>query len=143
MPLYYNRSSACDDKGQYDCAIAYQKLRQHDNAIADFREAIELAVKSSNSSNQSLEMLIVGDHDRAMELARTAVNEHPDDWLGHYALGQCLRWASDFSQAAEALERANNLHPGDPSVATALAIARQLDGDLEGAISALREALSR
>src|SRR5262245_25138505 len=91
--------------------------------------------------NEAMKLLSSGRLEEATMLSRNAVQQNPNDWYAHYALGQCLRFARDFPEACAALSRANDLKPRQPSVLLALAIARQLNAEYPGATEAIKVAI--
>jgi tetratricopeptide (TPR) repeat protein len=95
----------------------------------------------SDLSNRSLEQLQRGDIKAAGEIAYEAITRFPSDWHGYYALGQAFRYSNRFVEACGALEAAFELEPRDTSLLLALAIARQLSGQLASSIEALRVCL--
>ena len=95
----------------------------------------------SDESNQALELLASGRFDEGRGLALSAIQRNSSDWHAHYALGQYFRFIQDFPQACLALTRARELLPDDTTVLLALAISRQLNGEYEASIEAVKAAI--
>jgi tetratricopeptide (TPR) repeat protein len=92
-------------------------------------------------SNIAMELLSKGQLREAGPVAKQAVREQPGDWHARYVLGRCLQDSNDLAGAVGELLEANRLSHGNPSILLALGIAKQLSGDCEGALNALRQAL--
>ena len=95
----------------------------------------------SDASNKALEIFGSGDIQQALNRAIDAVNEQPNDWHCHYAVGVCLRRLNNLPGACEAYENALSLDPKQAPVLLALAIARQLNSQLEESVSAAKRAI--
>lgn len=73
--------------------------------------------------------------------ARAAIAANPDDPSAHLRLGNALRAQGRFAEAAETLETATKLQPGDFISRNALMVALHRIGRIEDAIAVGREAM--
>ena len=71
-----------------------------------------------------------------------AVKLSPADAEVHYARGDVLQNTQDYAQAKIEFERAVQLRPRDYFLWVVLGVARDADGDREGALRALRQAVA-
>jgi tetratricopeptide (TPR) repeat protein len=120
--------------GCFDVSRAKELANPVFSAIRDARPLKALPYKA-------MELLASGRVHEASGLAGKAVQQNPDDWYAHYALGQCLRYAQDYPKACATLSRANELAPRQSAVLLALAIAQQLNAEYPAAVETIRLAL--
>jgi tetratricopeptide (TPR) repeat protein len=95
----------------------------------------------SDASNNALQIFQSGDVRQGLSLASDAVDQNPNDWHCHYAVGVCLRQLKQYSDACNAYENALRLDAKQPPVLLALSIARQLNSELEKSVSAAKLAI--
>jgi tetratricopeptide (TPR) repeat protein len=95
----------------------------------------------SDASDNALHIFNTGNIQRALALAIKSVDENPNDWHCHYAVGICLRHLKYFSRACDAYENSLKLDQNQPSVLLALAIARQLNDQLDQSVVAAKRAI--
>ncbi len=100
--------------------------------------------------------LRAGNHDRALELARSVAEAHPGKWQAHFIEGRALIQLARYDEAREPLRRAVEIEPEQSGVALAIARthsvpARQVLGSEEaasdaeavrGAVEQLRQAIA-
>lgn len=84
-----------------------------------------------------------GQHERAIELYRTILEEDPDGLKARKNLADLLSWEKKFEEAIEEYEKVLRLDPDDADVKASLARVLFWKGDLDEAETFLREALER
>jgi tetratricopeptide (TPR) repeat protein len=95
----------------------------------------------SYASNNALQILNSGDVQRGLELAIDAVDQTPNDWHCHYAVGIGLRHLKRYPEACNAYENALKFDHNQPPVLLALAIARQLNEQFDESVVAAKRAI--
>ena len=92
----------------------------------------------------NLGALLFARGDRAGALARysEALHYAPDHYRAHFNLGMTLGEAGEIERGIEHLEAALRSAPFEPSIWNGLGALRLLQGDLDGAEAALRQALA-
>jgi tetratricopeptide (TPR) repeat protein len=102
-------------------AFAYQELGDHDKAIATFTEARRRSPKDSNITAYLLEATIAAKkYSAALELAKTALADHPDDLRLQRLEAQALRHTGKANEGVSVLEAAVKAHADDPTAYIAL-----------------------
>ncbi|MBZ5559550.1 MAG: tetratricopeptide repeat protein [Acidobacteriia bacterium] len=102
--------------------FAYQELGQYDKAIASFEDARTLAPKDPSIAGYLIEANIAAKkYGAAIDLAKAALVDHPDD-LGLTRLqAQALRQSGKADQGIALLEAAVKTHADEPMAYIALA----------------------
>lgn len=105
-PLFYQRG------------ITYERSKQWDRAMADFRKALELEPDQPDVLNYlGYSWVERGENlTDAESMIRKAVEQRPEDGYIVDSLGWVLFRFGEFDQAAEQLERAVELRPVDPVI---------------------------
>jgi tetratricopeptide (TPR) repeat protein len=124
---FVNRSKASD--AQTDVALllphlgfAYQELGQHDKSIAAFEEARRISPKDPSVAGYLIEANIAArKYSAAVDVARAALADHPDDLRLTRLQAQALRHAGKGDQGIAALEEAVKKHADEPFAYIALA----------------------
>jgi tetratricopeptide (TPR) repeat protein len=102
--------------------FAYQELGQHDKAIATFEQARRLAPKDPSVAGYLVEANIAAKkYAAAVEVARAAAADHPDDLRLLRLEARALRYAGKPEQGISLLEEALKKHAGEPTAYVALA----------------------
>jgi tetratricopeptide (TPR) repeat protein len=124
--------------------FAHQELGQHDKAIAAFEEARRLSPRDPAVAAYLVEANIAARRfSSAVEAARTAVAEHPDDLRLTRLHAQALRHSGKADQGVAVMEDALKKHDNDPAAYIALA---QLYSEVDRgpqAVKVLRDAQSK
>ncbi len=116
--------------------FAYQELGQHDKAIAAFEEARRLSPKDPAVAGYLVEANIAAKRfSSAVEVARTALAEHPDDLRLTRLHAQALRQSGKAGQGIAVMEDALKKHAEDPAAYIALA---QLYADVDRGAQAVQ-----
>lgn len=96
-------------------AFAYQELGQHDKAIASFEEAHRLAPTDSSIAGYLVEANIAAKkYGAAIEVAKAALVEHPNDLRLTRLEAQALRQSGKTDQGISLLEDAVKKHADEP-----------------------------
>jgi tetratricopeptide (TPR) repeat protein len=96
-------------------AFAYQELGQHDKAIASFEEARRLAPTDSAIAGYLIEANIAAKkYGAAIEAAKAALVEHPNDLRLTRLQAQALRQSGKTDQGITLLEDAVKKHADEP-----------------------------
>jgi tetratricopeptide (TPR) repeat protein len=117
-------SDAADDAGLLlpHLGFAYQELGQHDKSIAAFEEARRLSPKDPSVAGYLIEAHIAAKkYSSAVDVAREALVDHPDDLRLTRLQAQALRHAGKGDQGIAALEEAVKKHADEPLAYIALA----------------------
>jgi hypothetical protein len=77
-----------------------------------------------------------------VDYAQTSVRKSPNDAEVHAARGIVLQRTEDYAEGCRELERAVQLRPRDYFLWMMLGITRDLNGDQQGALTALRESVA-
>jgi tetratricopeptide (TPR) repeat protein len=102
--------------------FAYQELGQHDKAIATFEQARRLAPKDPSVAGYLVEANIAAKkYAAAVEVARAAAADHPDDLRLLRLEARALRFAGKPEQGISLLEEAVKKHADEPTAYVALA----------------------
>jgi tetratricopeptide (TPR) repeat protein len=124
--------------------FAYEELGQLDKAIATFEEARKLSPKDPVIASYLIEANIdAKKYAAAVEAARAAVAEHPDDLRLVRLHAQALRQNGQPDQGVAALEAALKKHEDDPAAYIAMA---QIYSDVDRgpeAVKVLQQAQSK
>jgi tetratricopeptide (TPR) repeat protein len=124
--------------------FAYQELGQHDKAIATFEQARRLAPKDPSVAGYLVEANIAAKkYAAAVEVARAAAADHPDDLRLLRLEARALRFAGKPEQGISLLEEAVKKHADDPTAYVALA---QVYGEADRgaqAVKVLQEAQAK
>jgi tetratricopeptide (TPR) repeat protein len=124
--------------------FAHQELGQHDKAIAAFEEAHRLSPKDPAVAGYLIQANIAAKRfASAVEVARTALTEHPGDLRLIRLHAQALRQSGKPDQGVAVMEEALKKHDDDPAAYIALA---QLYSDVDRgaqAVKVLRDAQAK
>jgi tetratricopeptide (TPR) repeat protein len=124
--------------------FAHQELGQHDKAIAAFEEAHRLSPKDPAVAGYLIQANIAAKKfASAVEVARTALAEHPGDLRLTRLHAQALRQSGKPDQGVAVMEDALKKHDDDPAAYIALA---QLYSDVDRgaqAVKILRDAQAK
>jgi tetratricopeptide (TPR) repeat protein len=124
--------------------FAHQELGQYDKAIAAFEEARRLAPKDPAVVSYLIEANIAAKrYASAVDVARTALAEHPDDLRLTRLQAQALRQSGKGDQGVAVMEDALKKHVDEPAAYIALA---QLYADVDRgaqAVKVLRDAQAK
>jgi tetratricopeptide (TPR) repeat protein len=102
--------------------FAYQELGQHDKAIATFEQARRLAPKDPSVAGYLVEANIAAKrYAAAVDVARAAAAEHPDDLRLLRLQARALRYAGKPEQGIALLEEALKKNADEPTAYVALA----------------------
>ncbi|MDX1978996.1 MAG: tetratricopeptide repeat protein [Bryobacteraceae bacterium] len=94
-------------------AAAYEQLRDHANAAAALRKALEIAPQNPEIKRGLAQNLLFADqYDEALKLFQEIVAEEPKDALAWMRISQIYRQKQDFVKAHEA---SNKAHDADPN----------------------------
>jgi tetratricopeptide (TPR) repeat protein len=124
---FVNRSKASDAQTDVGLLLphlgfAYQELGQHDKSIAAFEEARRISPKDPSVAGYLIEANIAArKYSAAVDVARSALADHPDDVRLTRLQAQALRHAGKGDQGIAALEEAVKKHADEPFAYIALA----------------------
>jgi Tfp pilus assembly protein PilF len=119
--------------GNYGNFLA--QLRRHEEAVALYRRAIELAPSHAEAwTNLGLTLLELGDTGGSRDALERAVVLRPASAAAWRGLGRARRAARDLAGADVALRRATELAPGDGATWVNLGVVRRLQGDPTAAL---------
>jgi tetratricopeptide (TPR) repeat protein len=103
-------------------AFAYQELGQYDKAIASFEDARRLSPKDPAVTGYLIEANMAGKkYAAAIDLARVALADHPNDLALMRLQAQALRHSGKADQGIALLEGAVKTHADEPMAYVALA----------------------
>ncbi len=112
----------------------------------DGLKEIEGAVAASGSASEAERALIEGlaanrrgDAAQGLTALKRVIELAPDDWRGHFALGQQLIGVEKHADAVAPLKKAAELNPASGGAHNMLGYAALRQGDTEGAIKAFTE----
>jgi len=97
-------------------------------------------VTAPHGVNEAFRELQAGHPDRALALARSAVQAHPHAPRARLAEGVALRMLARLGEASQALVRAAELDPRDHAIAYETGVVQQLRGDMDGALAQFERA---
>ncbi len=123
---FVNRSKASDAQTDVGLLLphlgfAYQELGQHDKSIAAFEEARRISPKDPSVAGYLIEANIAAKkYSAAVDVARAALADHPDDLRLTRLQAQALRHAGKGDQGIAALEEAVKKHADEPFAYIAL-----------------------
>jgi tetratricopeptide (TPR) repeat protein len=116
--------------------FAYQELGQHDKAIAAFEEARRLSPKDPTVAGYLVEaQMAAKKYANAVQIARAALAEHPDDLRLMRLQAQALRQNGQADQSVTVMEDALKRHADDPAAYVAMA---QLYADVDRGAQAVK-----
>ena len=123
------RSSSTDPDSTFELRLllphlgfAYQEVGQPDKAIAVFGEAHRLSPDDPTVSSHLIQAnLAAKKYSAAVDLARAALNQHPDDLRLVRLEAQALRQSGKPDQGIAVLQEALKKHSDEPTVYVALA----------------------
>jgi len=116
--------------------FAYQELGQHDKAVAAFEEARRLSPKDPTVAGYLVEAQIAAKkYASAVQIAKTALAEHPDDLRLMRLQAQALRQNGQADQSVNVMEDALKKHADDPAAYVAMA---QLYADVDRGAQAVK-----
>ena len=117
-----------------------------DAAVQCYREALEqpLETRLSLGARLNLAALLMqrNELEEAVQLTTTACQRAPEVALAWYNLGLMERRRGDLLAAIKAYERSLSVNPSHPESHQNLAVARLMGGDIDGARSGFRQAIS-
>jgi len=125
LDSYLNKKEAKSDKIQeeqwrlyFQRGIAHERLKQWEEAEADFRQALTLAPEQPQVLNYLGYSLIDRDMklEEAMEMVRRAAELRPKDGAIIDSLGWAYYKIGHYDEAIAALEEAVRLRPEDPTI---------------------------
>jgi tetratricopeptide (TPR) repeat protein len=135
--------SAPDPMVLLQSGIAHYKAGELADAVADWREVLELAPGTAEAWHMlGISAGDCGDSAMAVELLRQAVALDPTDMRFHNNLANALRASGDPTAALASFRAALELAPESVEVLTNLGVALQELGDRDGAIGSFREAIA-
>jgi len=110
-------------------------------AVKEYREALRLDPHRDDARLALARVLIeLGRYSDAAENAALYTRHKPQDYAGYYVQGLADEGLAMWSQAVEALRRADHLHPGDFQVHYNLGLALAHSGETADAVRELRAA---
>ena len=117
-----------------------------DAAVQCYREALEqpLETRLSLGARLNLAALLMqrNELEEAVQLTTTACQRAPEVALAWYNLGLMERRRGDLLAAIKAYERSLSVNPSHPESHQNLAVARLMGGDIDGARSGFRQAIT-
>ncbi len=87
------------------------------------------------------ELLRQSDLDGALKQYRAELEVNPNDYTAHFYIGYLARRNGDYAHAADSLQRALALRPGDAAALLQLGLTHFLRGDLDKAQGLLESAV--
>jgi len=91
--------------------------------------------------DQAIELMRQQRYAEALTEFRHLISDAPSDWELLYMAGQCCRFLNDLDEAVSYLQRAAAINTREPPILLALGVAQQLNGEFEGAIGVLVQAI--
>jgi tetratricopeptide (TPR) repeat protein len=123
-----------------------EAARNPEQAAALYRQALELPLPPRLSLAASLNLAALllqqGQPEEAEQLCEHATAAAPEIGLGWYNLGLIRRRLGDIGGALEAYREARQVNPEHAETHQNLAVALLLGGDIDGARSSFRQAIS-
>ena len=117
-----------------------------DAALRCYREALELPLETRLSLGARLNLAALlmqqNELEEAIQLTTTACQRAPEVALAWYNLGLMERRRGDLLAAIKAYERSIGLDPSHAESHQNLAVAKLMGGDIDGARSGFRQAIS-
>ena len=108
------RNDPADFSSHYNLGAVLQSQRKFDDAIEQYREALQLRPQDATANNALGAALIAeGKPQEAISYLRTAAVSAPNYFDSHYNLAQALAATEDFAGAAEQFGDAVRLRPDD------------------------------
>ncbi len=95
----------------YQRGMSYYGIKQIDSAISDFKQAIELKVKSVNAYTTLIQIYRnQNDMAKALEVTEMILKQLPDNALGaYYTRGQIYEEIGDYTKALKAYRSAERI----------------------------------
>jgi tetratricopeptide (TPR) repeat protein len=123
--------------------IVRARSGEYKNALADFLAAEKLdASRADVKMNAGSVYEALGDPDKSLEYFRSAAALDAANPLYRYQLGMLYSRLGRYEQAEEQLDKAVSLFPGYEDAMLELAVLKERDGDLPGAIKLYRRAVA-
>ena len=108
------RNDPADFSSYYNLGAVLQSQKKFDDAIEQYREALQLRPQDATANNALGGALIAeGKSQEAISYLRAAAVSAPNYFDSHYNLGQALAATEDFAGAAEQFGDAVRLRPDD------------------------------
>ncbi len=124
-------------------AVALNALGRTDEAITEFRRALQERDGVVVRHNFGLTLMKRGRFDEAIEQYQAALRLEPDHYPTLVELGAVLGTRGRFAEAETALRQAVELRPAEPRVRRLLAVALTREGRVEEAIAQYSELVRR
>ncbi len=95
----------------YQRGMSFYGMRELDSAVSDFKQAIELKVKSVNAYTTLIQIYRNGkQYEKALEVTIAILKELPDNALGaYYTQGQIHEEAGDYPKSLNAYRSAERI----------------------------------
>ncbi len=133
-----------DDQLRYLLGVALVRQKKDEEAIEVLRRAIALSHRHADYHNALGSALRnTGQLEPSIEAFRRALKLDPNLHDARYNLGLAYQFNKQFDQAEAEIRRVIAANPRDVEVIQALANLRWAQGDHEGALMCLREAIER
>ena len=121
---------------------AYAQLGQHDETVASFNRALELAPDDAVTHyNFATALMRLGDYESAASRFRRALDIRPDYAEAYLNLGIMLRNTNRIREAEAYFRKAHQLRPDSAEAWFGLGLALRERLDLAGSIEAMKQAL--
>ncbi len=124
-------------------SAAYEQLRDHVNAAATLRRALELSPNNTEVKRGLAQNLLMAEKlDEALELFEQLVAEEPRDAMAYLRISQIQRQKKNFEKAHEAARKAAELDPNSIEVRYNEVSLLEAEGKTLEAIEALKGILA-
>jgi tetratricopeptide (TPR) repeat protein len=124
-------------------AVALNALGRTDEAITEFRRAIQERDAAVVRHNFGLTLMKKGRFDEAIEQYQAALRLEPDHYPTLVELGAVLGSQGRFAESETILRQAVDMRPAEPRVRRLLAVALTREGRVEDAIAQYSELVRR
>ncbi|PWT92768.1 MAG: hypothetical protein C5B56_01850 [Proteobacteria bacterium] len=120
----------------------YHDAARQDEAIREFRRAMELAPGNAEAPRQLAEIYsALGQYKEAEALYKQSTGARPTDWYGHLLLGLFYAERERYDEAEAALNRAKALTPDNDVVRIDLGAVYRMHGRYKEAVEEYQQAL--
>ncbi|OHD68477.1 MAG: hypothetical protein A2W19_02970 [Spirochaetes bacterium RBG_16_49_21] len=123
-------SKNSEARGHFDAGLKYQKEKNHNEALAEFKKAVAVDQKFTMAYyNMGVNCLILKSYDVAVQYLREAVGQEKDFSEAQMLIGHCYYQKKQYNKAIEELTKAIDIDGNEGSQYLARAMSCMFTGD--------------